>query len=154
MPINRAQRLYRQLIMDAARPETTWGTVPEATPVHHAVNPSCGDVLDLQVVVTDGTLTGIHVTATGCTISQASASLMVRAVAGQSRADVQQRIVAFDAGIVAGTPMPKSLGDAAALASVHDFPARVKCALLAWHTLGQALNEQEGIDASHEEQPE
>ncbi len=139
MGLNRLQQLYRQVILNAAVSPVRWGDVGTAQPVH-AVNPSCGDQLDLTLQLRDGKqLTGLAVATTGCTISQASANLMVCAVAGKTRTEALALIDDFITMIRDGSPATAQLGDAAALASVHEFPARVKCALLAWTTLRQAL---------------
>lgn len=139
MTLSRLQQLYRSVIVDAAAAPANWGDVNGAASIH-AVNPSCGDKLDLAVSCNDEQrITGLAVPTTGCTISQASASLLVRAVAGKTRTEALTLVDAFTAMIRDGAPAPAALGDAAALASVHDFPARVKCALLAWTTLRQAL---------------
>lgn len=139
MALNRLQQLYRSVIVEAAAKPATWGDVSGAVPVH-AVNPSCGDKLDLALRLDEtGRISGLAVPTTGCTISQASASLLVGVVAGKTRAEALTLTDEFIAMIREGTPAPATLGDAAALASVHEFPARVKCALLAWTALRQAL---------------
>lgn len=151
MPNDRLQQLYRQVVLAAAKPLATLGTVPASTPQHHAVNPSCGDALDLQLSVSAGRVEGLTVRTTGCTISQASATLMSQAVIGKTVVEADEQIRAFTAGVTAGDPMPEALGDAAVLAAVHTFPARVPCALLAWQALRQTLAEQEETNAGDEE---
>lgn len=140
MALNRLEQLYRQVIVDAAAAPHVWGDVAGTAPLH-AVNPSCGDKLDLQVLFDDGDVAvGIAVPTTGCTISQASGALMIQAIAGKSRAEIGVLADSFIAMIRDGVQPAKGLGDAAALASVHAFPARVKCALLPWTTLKQKLD--------------
>lgn len=142
MSLNRLQQLYRSVIVDAASAPTSFGQVPDTAPVVHAVNPTCGDVLDLAVAVdAAGVITGVRATATGCTISQASTALMVRAVRGQNVTGALAQAAAFAEMVRDDVRPAVDLGDARALQSVHAFPARVKCALLAWTTLTECLQD-------------
>ena len=152
MSLSKLQQLYRQVIVDAASRPAQWGTVANDAPHVHAVNPSCGDVLDLRANWTaDGQLTGIQIDAIGCTISRASATLLVDAVKGKRVGAAAQLSHDFNAMITANGPVLKHV-DAGALASVSQFPARVKCALLAWDALTQVLTEGGAIDAGDQEQ--
>ncbi|KRM86980.1 hypothetical protein FD19_GL001561 [Lacticaseibacillus thailandensis DSM 22698 = JCM 13996] len=153
------QQLYRQVLLDAAaHPRHAVALAhPQATVA--AKNPTCGDTLTLALTTDGQRVTGISAQAAGCTISRASASMMTTVVADAPLTTVHQLSAAFQAMVVDGQPAPRSLGDAAALASVHDFPARVKCALLAWTTLDAALRQLPGAkgddkDATDEEHQE
>jgi nitrogen fixation NifU-like protein len=158
MSLNRLQQLYRSVIVDAAGAPTRFGQVPDSASAVHAVNPTCGDVLDLAMAVDDaGVITGVAATATGCTISQASTALMVRAIRGQTTDSALAQATAFQQMVRDDVRPTVDLGDARALQSVHAFPARVKCALLAWTTLTECLqNLAEGgaDDATDKQQQE
>jgi nitrogen fixation NifU-like protein len=132
--------LYRDVILDHNKAPRNRGVL--APPAHSARghNPLCGDQLTVYVTVDDGVVTDIRFEGTGCAISVASASLMTEAVKGKSR---EQVTALFDTVhhllTEADAPVPASLGKLAALSGVREFPARVKCASLCWHTLNSAL---------------
>jgi nitrogen fixation protein NifU and related proteins len=134
--------LYRDLILDHNRKPRNFGRLGE--PARHAQghNPLCGDQLTVFVRLDGQTVSDIRFEGTGCAISTASASLMTEAVKGRDRAaidalytKVHELLTRQDA------PADASLGKLAALSGVHEFPARVKCASLCWHTLNAALTE-------------
>jgi nitrogen fixation NifU-like protein len=134
--------LYQEVILDHNKRPRNFGTLPDATGVAQGHNPLCGDRLSLYVRVEDGRLTGISFEGSGCAISKASASLMTDAVKGRPIPDV---LALFDAvHVMLTTPIGQdvdetAVGKLAALAGVREFPVRVKCASLAWHTLKSAL---------------
>ncbi|WP_155287533.1 Fe-S cluster assembly sulfur transfer protein SufU [Lacticaseibacillus zhaodongensis] len=140
MSLTRIQQLYRQVLLDAAAAPHTWGELGAQPQQLRAVNPTCGDKLVLSVNVAAGAVQGLQADVTGCTICQASAELMIRTVHGKTPAEAQSSCSKMCTLVRDGTPQT-GLGDAAVLASVHEFPARVKCALLAWTTLAQLLEE-------------
>lgn len=123
-------------------------------PHHHGVlanvpkttlnNPTCGDVVTVQLVVVAEQIMQLQFSGAGCTISQASASVMTDVLLGQSVSQAQNLIADFSK-LVVGTPISPSekeqLGDAAVLGSVTQFPTRIRCATLAWHAAAQALTE-------------
>ncbi|WDF81734.1 SUF system NifU family Fe-S cluster assembly protein [Lacticaseibacillus pabuli] len=152
MSLSRLDQLYREVILDAAARPAHCGTVAANAPQVHAVNSSCGDVLNLRASWNaTGVLTGVAIDAQGCTISRASATLLVDAAHGKTALEVGRLCHDFNAMITTGAPM---LGDedAAALAGVRQFPARVKCALLAWDAMAQLLTEGGVRDAGDQEQ--
>jgi nitrogen fixation protein NifU and related proteins len=134
--------LYQEVILDHNKRPRNWGVLADATGVAQGHNPLCGDRLSLYVKVEAGTLTAISFEGSGCAISKASASLMTDAVKGQPIANV---FALFDrVHAMLTTPVGEDVDDAAvgklaALAGVREFPVRVKCASLAWHTLKSAL---------------
>ncbi len=135
--------LYRDVILDHNRQPRNFGRIEGD--VHHADghNPLCGDRLSVFVRLDGDRLQDIRFEGTGCAISTASASLMTEAVKGKDRAAVQalfERVHALLTSPEApdGAPDP-ALGKLAALSGVREFPARVKCASLCWHTLNAAL---------------
>ncbi len=134
--------LYRDLILDHNRKPRNFGRLGE--PARHAQghNPLCGDQLTVFVRLDGQTVSDIRFEGSGCAISTASASLMTEAVKGKDRAAIDALYTrVHDLLTQQHTPADASLGKLAALSGVHEFPARVKCASLCWHTLNAALTE-------------
>jgi nitrogen fixation NifU-like protein len=138
--------LYQEVILDHNRRPRNFGALPDATRVANGHNPLCGDRLKLYLRLEGDRIETIAFEGSGCAISKASASLMTDAVKGQSVPDALALFDRFHQ--VVTTPMDQpvdeaSVGKLAVLAGVREYPARVKCASLAWHTLKAAL---EGAD--------
>ena len=134
--------LYQEVILDHNRRPRNWGPMNDATRVAKGHNPLCGDRLTLYVKVEGGTLTGISFEGSGCAISKASASLMTDAVKGQSLTDALSlfdRVHDMLTTPIAQPVNTDEVGKMAVLSGVREFPARVKCASLAWHTLKSAI---------------
>lgn len=134
--------LYQEVILDHNRRPRNWGPLTDATRVAKGHNPLCGDRLTLYVKVEGGTLTGISFEGSGCAISKASASLMTDAVKGQSLTDALSlfdRVHDMLTTPIAEPVNTDEVGKMAVLSGVREFPARVKCASLAWHTLKSAI---------------
>jgi nitrogen fixation protein NifU and related proteins len=134
--------LYQEVILDHNRRPRNWGPLADATRVARGHNPLCGDRLTLYVKVEGGTLTGISFEGSGCAISKASASLMTDAVKGQSLTDALSlfdRVHDMLTTPIADPVNTDEVGKMAVLSGVREFPARVKCASLAWHTLKSAI---------------
>ncbi|HVE90903.1 MAG TPA: SUF system NifU family Fe-S cluster assembly protein [Actinomycetota bacterium] len=135
-----ADDLYREIILDPYRsPRNTRRGVEGAIAVKHD-NPLCGDELHLAVDVQSGGLADVAFDGRGCSISQASASMMTEAVRGMSVADALG-LTETVRQMMHGEPPPEDLGDLMALEGVAKFPVRVKCALLAWMALKDALGQ-------------
>ena len=120
--------------------------MPDAAVRVHGDNPSCGDEIDLGVKFgVDGGVEEIKFNGHGCAISQASASMMTMKLKGKSRAIAQEMLDAFD-GLVTGDNDDANplLGDLRLLRGVRKFPQRVKCAMLAWRALEEALRQNAG----------
>ena len=136
------QELYRQIIVEHNRSPRNFKVVEGATSTAEGDNPLCGDRITLGVRLEADVIADIGFQGKGCAISQASASLMTGAVKGRSVAEAEALFQAFHA-MVTSDPMREpetaALGKLAAFAGVRQFPARVKCANLAWHTLHAAL---------------
>jgi nitrogen fixation NifU-like protein len=134
--------LYQEVILDHNRRPRNWGALPDATRVAHGHNPLCGDKLTLYVKVEGDRLSAVSFEGSGCAISKASASLMTDAVKGRA---IDEVIALFDRmHQMLTTPIDQpvdeaAVGKLAVLAGVREFPTRVKCASLAWHTLKSAL---------------
>ena len=133
--------LYQELILDHNARPRNFGALEQAT--HHAdgYNPLCGDQLSINLIIdADERIADVRFSGKGCAISKASASLMTVALKGKSRAEAQALFEHFHS-LVTGHDAPDdaSLGKLTALAGVRDYPMRVKCATLAWHTLRAAM---------------
>lgn len=132
--------LYRDVIVDHNRRPRNRGDLPAATHRAEGNNPLCGDQLHVFVEVQDDLIHDLRFTGSGCAISTASASLMTEALRGRTRAEAAELFSAMHRMLTTpgATPDPR-LGKLMALAGVREFPARVKCASLCWHTLNAAL---------------
>lgn len=123
--------------------------LPDANIELEGVNPSCGDDITLQLRVKDGVIEDAGFIGTGCAISQASASLMIDLVKGRTVEDAR-RLIGLYFDMIKGKITPEQLDDledAAALQGIAHVPARVKCAVLAWHTLEEALDGEGMIES-------
>ncbi len=132
--------LYQEIILDHYRHPRGRGELEPPKITQEGFNPSCGDEVILDLRLEDGRISDIRFHGRGCSISQASASMMTEAVKGKTLAEAHaliQQVLAMVKGEAEGDP--DALGDIVALAGVRNFPVRVKCATLAWHTLEEAL---------------
>ena len=132
--------LYREIILDHYRQPRNRGAAIEPTCSADGANPLCGDQIRIDVALVDGVVEAIAFSGQGCSISQASASLMSNYVAGKSVEEAIEAVGAFQQMMTSGeAPTTVDLGDIEALLGVAKFPVRVKCASLGWKTLEQAL---------------
>jgi nitrogen fixation NifU-like protein len=133
--------LYRDVIVDHNRRPRNFGPLATANHSAEGHNPLCGDRLKLYVDVEDGKLEDLRFEGSGCAISVASASLMTEALKGRDLADVRDYYDQVHRLLTEHDYVPaRDLGKLAALSGVREFPARVKCASLCWHTLAAALD--------------
>lgn len=148
--MNNLDDLYREIIMDHYRSPRNRGELATPPAVRaEGYNPLCGDELVIYLDVADGVISDIKLTGHGCSISQASSSLMSAAVKGKSIADVEALLHRFKQMMTLEESTPtepvdfnvKTMGELAALQGVVKFPVRIKCATLAWNTLQQAIDE-------------
>jgi len=134
--------LYRDVILDHNRQPRNFGPLPEANASIEGFNPLCGDRLTLRLRLVGDRVADIRFEGQGCAISTASASLMTEAVKGKTRDEALalfERVHSLLTDESAEVD-DDALGKLAALSGVREFPARVKCASLCWHTLVSALN--------------
>ena len=135
--------LYQEVILDHNKTPRNFRTVEGATHSGLGHNPLCGDQLALYVKVEDGVIRDIGFQGKGCAISKASASLMTEAVKGKTVEEAEALFARFH-DLLTGPPDvkadAKSFGKLAVFSGVREFPARVKCATLSWHTLHTALS--------------
>jgi nitrogen fixation NifU-like protein len=135
--------LYQEVILDHNKRPRNYRTI--ASPSHQAegYNPLCGDRLNLYVQVEGDVITDVAFQGSGCAISKASASLMTDAVKGTTVAQAQDLFERFHHVVTTPPDQPvEDLGKLSVLAGVREFPVRVKCASLAWHTLKAALGRE------------
>jgi nitrogen fixation NifU-like protein len=140
------EELYQEVILDHSRRPRNFGVLANADVLVHGDNPACGDEIHLGVHFgTDGKLEEIKFNGQGCAISQASASMMTTKLKGKSRAEAAEIGRAFH-DLVTGeaNERAKKLGDLQLLQGVRKFPQRVKCAMLAWRAVEQALAQTAG----------
>ena len=132
--------LYQEIIVDHNRNPRNFGIIDNADKIIEGFNPLCGDKLKLYLKTEGQNITDISFDGSGCAISVASASLMTDAMKGKSINDAELLFNSFH-GLITNenSADEKSLGKLAVLAGVKDFPARVKCATLCWHTLHSAI---------------
>ena len=132
--------LYRDVILDHNKRPRNFGTLDPADARADGHNPLCGDRLTVTVRLQGDRIEDIRFEGKGCAISTASASLMTEAVKGKGVAEVAKlRETVQHALTEHDFAVPPELGKLAALTGVREFPARVKCATLCWHTLDAAL---------------
>jgi nitrogen fixation protein NifU and related proteins len=132
--------LYREVILDHNRSPRNFGRVVPANAEARGHNPLCGDKLDLTARLQDDCLQDIRFEGQGCAISTASASLMTEVVKGKTVQEIAQLFEEVHKLLTEPSHVPsRDLGKLMALSGVAEFPARVKCASLCWHTLNAAL---------------
>jgi nitrogen fixation protein NifU and related proteins len=130
--------LYQQVILDHCKHPRNFHELPAATCSAQGYNPLCGDQLKLYLTIDGDVIKDAAFIGSGCCISKASASLLTESVKGKSKSEVQQIFDLVHEMVTTGD-MKGDAGKLAVFAGVHKFPARVKCAILAWHALQSAL---------------
>ena len=133
--------LYQEIILDHYKKPRNAGRIEQPTCSAHGDNPLCGDKIAVMLTLKGDTLENIRWTGAGCAISTASASLMSEAVKGKTKADIHALFEKFHA-MVTGKGPSDGLEKLEVFSGVSEFPVRVKCASLAWHTLKAALEGQ------------
>lgn len=135
--------LYQEVILDHNRRPHNFRVIDPATAKQEGYNPLCGDRLTLYLTVAEGVITDVAFQGSGCAISKASASLMTDAVKGKTVEQARALFEQFHQMITSppGSPLPE-MGKLAVLSGVREFPTRIKCAGLAWHTLKAAVSDQ------------
>ena len=140
------RELYQQVILDHNKSPRNFGKLERANRRQEGFNPLCGDHLHVYLRVDDDdVIEDIRFEGAGCAISKASASLMTDAVKGRSAAEAEAIFSRFQALVTSDVDAPvdqAQVGKLAVFAGVREFPMRVKCATLAWHTMRSALDQQ------------
>ena len=141
------RELYQEVILDHNRSPRNFGSLNDADRHADGHNPLCGDRLAIGVKIVDGVVVDLRFEGSGCAISKASASLMTEAVKGKTVDEFHRLFERFH-GLVTDENVPANdadLGKLAVFAGVRDYPARVKCAILAWHTLRSVFDDTQEV---------
>ncbi|MBI5243550.1 MAG: SUF system NifU family Fe-S cluster assembly protein [Elusimicrobia bacterium] len=140
------QDLYRDVLIDYFRSTAHKGVAEPANLRGRGANPICGDEVELTAAVEDGRLSKVRFSGHGCVISQASSAMMAEALEGKTLEEARKLAGAFKAFMLEGAPaaaLPEELDEVRSLDGVRRFPVRIKCSLLAWNVLIQALEERQ-----------
>jgi len=141
--------LYQQVILDHNKKPRNFRKLENANHTAAGYNPLCGDQLTIYLDLEEGLVKEVAFEGSGCAISKASASMMTQAVKGKSKEQAEDLFQEFHSMVTGElneeTEEKNSLGNLKIFAGVREFPVRVKCATLAWHTLHAALNRQEQV---------
>ncbi len=135
--------LYQETILDHSKRPRNCHAMDDANRKAEGYNPLCGDKLKLFLKVENGVVKDVSFVGSGCAISTASASLMTESLKGKSQEEAMKLLDKFHDLLTTDTPVSKDLGKLVVFCGVRDYPARVKCATLAWHTLKSALSESQ-----------
>ena len=139
-------QLYQEMILEHSKSPRNEGVLSHANHKAHGHNPLCGDEIELYVQVENGTIQDISFVGDGCAISRASSSLMTESLKGKSVKEAQHLFEAFHALLTTDNAVDeKALHKLMSLKGVKQFPVRVKCATLAWHTFEAALHSPNSI---------
>ena len=135
--------LYQEVILDHYRKPRNFRSLADANRKAEGFNPLCGDRLTLYVKLKDGVIADATFEGSGCAISTASASLLTESIKGKTEHEAEMLFQSFRDVVTGSGETPNTdLGKLDVLAGVREFPVRVKCATLAWHTLRAALASQ------------
>lgn len=141
-------QIYTEVITEHNRSTHNRHSLEGASHKEHGHNPSCGDDITLELKIENGKIVDAAFTGSGCAISQASTSMMIDLIKGLELKEAKQKTEAF-LGMIKGerdeADLETVLEDAVILANIKNMPARVKCAVLAWHTLDEILNKEVGV---------
>lgn len=136
------RELYQEVILDHNRKPRNFRALPGANRTAAGHNPLCGDQITLYLDVADGVIRDVGFQGTGCAISRAAASLMTASIQGRTEAEAEALFAGFHRMLTEDgteTAVPSGLGKLGVFAGVREFPIRIKCATLPWHTMHAAL---------------
>lgn len=141
-------QLYQEVILDHNKNPRNFGELPEATHSSIGHNPLCGDHIEIFLNVVDGVIEDVKFKGVGCAISRASASIMTTVLKGKTIEEAKQLFERFHR-VITSEPDEHidtdELGKLSVFAGVREFPARVKCASLAWHTMVAAIENEKQV---------
>jgi nitrogen fixation NifU-like protein len=146
--VDELDQLYQEVILDHNKNPRNFGELPEATHSSVGHNPLCGDHIEIFLNIGDNVIQDVKFKGVGCAISKASASIMTTVLKGKTIEEAKQLFERFHQAI---TSKPdeyidtNSLGKLSVFAGVREFPARVKCASLAWHTMVAAIENEKQV---------
>ncbi len=139
------RELYQELILDHNQNPRNYGELDGATATAEGFNPLCGDRLTLYLRMADDVVEDVRFVGSGCAISKASASIMTTVLKGKTKKEATDLFEMFHQMTTTGELPGDDLGKLAVLSGVYKYPARVKCAVLAWHTAKNALEGKETV---------
>ena len=136
--------LYQEILLEHNSKPRNFRKVEDASSTADGYNPLCGDQITLYLKVVDDTVEDVGFQGVGCAISRASASMMTQSIKGRTLDEAQGIFDAFHSMITHPGEEPDydTLGDLETLAGINEYPTRIKCAILAWHTMRSALGGQ------------
>lgn len=141
------RELYQEVILDHGRKPRNFGALEDANREGHGHNPLCGDKLVVRAKVKDGIVEDLAFDGAGCAISMASASLMTEALKGKPEAEARALFERFHEMVTGDEEVTleqlEDLDKLAVFSGVRDYPLRVKCATLSWHTMNAALDQSD-----------
>lgn len=139
------RELYQEVILDHNKSPRNCRAMEAPDRQAEGYNPLCGDRLTLYITLDGDVITDVSFEGSGCAISTASASMLTEAVKGKTLAEAEQQFKAFHRLTTEGDMDEATLGKLTIFAGVQEFPMRVKCATLSWHTLKSALENQDTV---------
>lgn len=140
--------LYQQVILDHNKKPRNFRRLETANRVAEGYNPLCGDQLNVYMQLEDEVVKDISFEGSGCAISKAAASMMTQSIKGKTKQEAENLFDEFHrmvTGQLDEEATPHNLGRLTIFSGVRDFPARVKCASLSWHTMHAALNGEDAV---------
>jgi nitrogen fixation protein NifU and related proteins len=140
--MNDILEMYQELIIDHYRSPKNYGELADKSHCARGHNPLCGDVIDLDLLIINDVIAAIAFNGDGCAISKASASLMTESIKGKRLPEVSELFTSFHQMLLGEKDNNLGLGKLEVLKGVRQFPIRVKCATLCWHTLNAALKKE------------
>ena len=150
-----SKQLYQEVILDHNKKPRNYGTLEHATHRSEGLNPLCGDHIRVALALEGALIREVAFEGDSCAICKASASMMTAAVKGRSVAEAEGMVDSFRAMATgrASAEQARQLGRLTVFAGVKDLPARVKCAVLPWHTLHAAFSEQTSVTTEGDADP-
>ena len=137
--MNDLQDLYQQVIIDHNHNPRNFREIEHPSHSAKGHNPLCGDKIDIYLTIKDDIITEVSFMGSGCAISKASSSLMTEVLLGKTVVEAKKIFDSVHDMITNGKTDAEDIGKLAVLSGVHKFPARVKCAILPWHTMKNAI---------------
>lgn len=138
--MNELQELYQQVIIDHNHNPRNFHEIEHPSHSAKGHNPLCGDKFDIFLTIKDDIIAEVSFMGSGCAISKASSSLMTEALLGKTVSEAQQLFDLVHTMVTTGQANAEDIGKLAVLSGVYKFPVRVKCAILPWHTMKNALD--------------
>ena len=142
------RELYQEAILDHSRRPRNFGRLESFNRMAEGYNPLCGDQIKVYLEVTDGIVRNASFEGSGCAISTASASLMTEMIKTKSENEINDLFESFHSLVTGGPSRVELLGKLVVFSGVSEFPARVKCASLAWHTIKNAIQGEKMITST------